>query len=306
MPWLEVSLQTTDEAVDWVRTLANPSNDRSIAILEQRIEQPIESALDDSQEWGQQICVYLPEPAGTSLQNLMDRLSGLYRTQQISEPVLQVVEQIPLLDAAPQQIGRFVILTDRTSWEPTSTDLPIRLSSQFAFGSGLHPTTQLMLRMIERYVTPGLQTLDLGCGSGILTIAMAQLGAVVLALDNDRAAVSATQTAIQQNQVSATVQEGSLGQGSDLGHWMGGAISETILSISPQAEFDLIVANLFGRIHLKLASDYRAALRSTSGCLITSGYTTEYEIDINQAMAEAGMKRIDRDTIEDWIVQVHQ
>ncbi|MCU0525079.1 MAG: 50S ribosomal protein L11 methyltransferase [Elainella sp. Prado103] len=339
MSWLAVSLQTTDEAVDWVRTLANPEQDRSIAITEQK---------SDASGWQWQICVYLPQPAHTSLQKLLDRLSGLYRTQQISEPETHLVNTLPLpVVALPQRIGRFVIVPDAMSMsdqsvsnqsvldqpvldqpvldqpvsdqsmvsdarkplagKTTTTDLPIYLTAQFAFGSGLHPATQLALRMIERYVTPGLQALDLGSGSGILTIAMARLGASVLALDNDQTSVLATQTAIDQNQVRAAVQEGSLGQGSQLGHWMGGSLSHSIPSIQPQAMFDLIVANLLGRIHLQLAPDYRAALKSPGQAyLITSGYTIDYELDINQAMLEVGLERIDRDAIDDWVVQVHQ
>src|ERR1700712_5240509 len=90
------------------------------------------------------------------------------------------------------------------------------------FGTGLHPTTQLCVGFIEQYVTPGMPVLDLGCGSGILAIAAARLGATVLALDTDTIAVTATREKVERNDVAGqvSVAEGSLGDGANLDHWL--------------------------------------------------------------------------------------
>ncbi len=101
----------------------------------------------------------------------------------------------------------------------------IKLKTSLAFGSGLHPATILAIKLLELHITNNMNVLDLGSGSGILSVAAAKLGANVLALDNDAVAVAATQDAITRNNVTDKVRviQGSLGRGSEIGNWMGGA-----------------------------------------------------------------------------------
>ena len=159
---------------------------------------------------------------------------------------------------------------------------------------------------MERHVKPNLNTLDLGSGSGILSVAMAKLGAKVLAIDNDPIAVTATQDAVERNQVTeqVTVTCGSLGAASQLGHWMGGDSVGDVPEIQGNEQFELIVANIFARVHISLAHDFYKALRNTSthsGILITSGYTSDREEDITKAMNDVGLVVCDRAQIDEWI-----
>lgn len=90
----------------------------------------------------------------------------------------------------PLRIGRRFIIAP--SWEKVDAspeDLVITIDPGTAFGTGQHPTTALCLRAIERAGFKEVTALDLGCGSGILSIAMAMLGATVVAIDNDPDAV---------------------------------------------------------------------------------------------------------------------
>jgi ribosomal protein L11 methyltransferase len=86
-----------------------------------------------------------------------------------------------------QRIGvRTVIVPSWLSHVPEPDDIVLSLDPGMAFGTGLHPTTQLCVQLLERYAPAGGDVLDLGCGSGILAIAAARLGAArVLALDTD-------------------------------------------------------------------------------------------------------------------------
>ena len=133
---------------------------------------------------------------------------------------------------------------------------------------------------------------------------------MVLAIDNDRIAVSATQDAVERNQVSSqvTVTEASLGSASQLGHWMGGDSIEAVTEIKANGQFDLIVANIFARVHISLAAEFYKALRNTSthsGILITAGYTSDREEDVTSAMIEAGFAVCDRAQIDEWIAIVY-
>jgi ribosomal protein L11 methyltransferase len=207
---------------------------------------------------------------------------------------------------------RFVVLSEDVAYQPETTDtVPIRIKTSLAFGSGLHPATRLSLRLLERHMVPGMRVLDLGSGSGILSVAMAKLGAQVLALDNDSVAVEATQDAVERNGVAPQVRvmEGSLGSGSALGHWMGGEISDQISTVKAIAEFDLIMANILGRVHVALADDYRQALRQThaqGGKLITAGFTTDHEPEVTAALNAAGFTVIDSERFNDWVALAYQ
>ena len=92
------------------------------------------------------------------------------------------------------------------SWHqaPDPDAIILVLDPGMAFGTGSHPTTRLCLEWLERSVTPGLSVLDYGCGSGILTIAAAKLGAGdVLGVDIDLQAVTAATNNAERNNVSA-------------------------------------------------------------------------------------------------------
>jgi ribosomal protein L11 methyltransferase len=105
------------------------------------------------------------------------------------------------------------------------------------------------------------------------------------------------------------VQAGSLGSGSTLGHWMGGEALIDVPQIEPNREFDLIISNLFARIQTSLADSFAQALHHTApqnGILITSGYTQDYQEQIDQAMTAAGFEATDRLQSDEWIALVHR
>jgi ribosomal protein L11 methyltransferase len=209
-----------------------------------------------------------------------------------------------------QRIGqRFVVVAgDRSARSHPTPDLLLHLQPSRAFGSGLHPATRLSLQLLERHVNPTMQALDLGSGSGILSVAMAKLGAQVWAVDNDPIAVQATQTAVDHNQVATqvTVRAGSLGQGSQLGHWLGGAGRVAVAAVTEH--FDIVVANILARIHITLAPDYGTALQKPDGArlLIIAGFTQEYQADVTAALAAVGFVVIDSAHCDEWVALVYR
>ena len=128
----------------------------------------------------------------------------------------------------------------------------------------------------------------------------------MLALDNEPAAVQSAEATVRLNQMESqvTVKLGSLGQGSKLGHWMGGELSPAP-ALALNAQFDLIAANILARIHIALAADYRTALRP-NGILITAGFTQEFEPEIQAAFAEAGFLPLETLRFNDWVALAHR
>lgn len=320
MSWIEIRIDTTYEAVDWLRTLLAEAAYEGTVHLQagypDRIHQPQSG---DVQSWVLTACLYLTQDRRSrhQVEKITYQLASLERTGLIATPQVMVVDEKPktldTVDLSRQRITEKLVIVgaDSLYCSPTSEEVVIRLQPTLAFGTGLHPATLLSLRLLERLVRPSMHTLDLGSGSGILTVAMAKLGAQVVAIDNDDLAVQATQAAVQLNNVCSqvTVVAGSLGRGSELGHWMGGRVSEQGTQLQPTANFDLIMANLFARIHLALARDYRQALKQGNdrpGTLVVAGFTDDRLDDINAAFAAVGLEAYDQESLQEWVALAYR
>jgi ribosomal protein L11 methyltransferase len=332
MPWTKVSLDTTQEAVDWVCTLLATANYLDEVQIQKYSAEPSQDSSQRSDphpeepqpEWVFTVSCYLLDGTNARIEEITNLFSPLYRSGLTTLPEITTIAQKPIdssttpsttLDdsAHLHRIGqRFVVLAPHVLYPAEQeNDILIRLKASSTFGSGLHPTTIITLQLLERHLLPHFNTLDLGTGSGILSVAMAKMGARVLALDNDPIAVQSTQDAIARNGVAdrVTVLEGSLGQGSTLGHWMGGNVASHISTVQPQNSFDLIVANIFARIQIALAQDLQQALRRTSahpGILISSGFNVDYEADVTRALEAVGFEAIDSASIEEWVGLAYQ
>ena len=167
---------------------------------------------------------------------------------------------------------RFMIYPGDPPREREGARMPILLVPGRAFGTGEHATTRLCLEALERAVSPGSRWLDVGCGSGILGVAAALLGAeAVAAVDNDPDAVDVCREVAEANQVAGavTVVEGSLQQ-----------ITETGL--------DGIVANIHAPFFLEHAAGIQRLLR-TGGVLLCTGFLLDDVPEIGRALAGAGL-----------------
>ena len=170
-----------------------------------------------------------------------------------------------------QRIGRaLVVKPSWTQYRMKGAEIVIEIDPGMAFGTGQHPTTAMCLRALDELVRPGVRVLDLGCGSGILAIAAAKLGATrVLALDLDPNAVRAARENAAANGVAGAVQvrEGTL---------------------DGDEAFDLIVANISGLTLERLASALARRL-APDDALITSGFLEEAVAGLSGAYEGAGL-----------------
>lgn len=315
MTWLELRVDITSEAIDWVRTLLPTAGYDGMMQVS-----PYEPLPTSDSPWEWTVRSYLPDSLSSHRQcsDIEQRLSALHRTGLTTELQTRMVADLPKHEPPTPHhriAERFVISASPVSHSSTASnsnhEIPIQLQNSLAFGSGLHPTTILCLTLINRYILPTMNVLDLGSGSGILSIAMAKLGATVLALDNDAIAVEATRQASFDNDVAdrVTATVGSLGEGSDFGHWMGGTLSEPVSSISSEGQFDVVVANVPSHLHMAIAPEYPRALRHTgdrSGILITAGFTSDAEADVTEHITHEGFKVIDCERYDEWVAFAYQ
>jgi ribosomal protein L11 methyltransferase len=315
MPLMELSLDTTHEAVDWVCTLLA----ENIAAADIQITEYVQPDPSESSQWTFTVRLYLPYDSQTRMrvEKIINLLSPLQRTGLTTAIETTLVAKkaanADILKPLSHRIGkRFVVVaSDAADQSPTTDAVMIKLQPSLAFGSGLHPATILSLQLLERHVLPTMDVLDLGSGTGILSVAIAKLGAKVLALDNDPIAVQATQDAVILNGVEQQVKvmQGSLGSGSDMGHWMGGDSIANVPKIYTPKAFDLIVANILARIHIAIAKDYYQALRQTNshpGLLITAGFTTDHEESVTEALTAVGFEVVDCVRFNEWVALAHR
>jgi ribosomal protein L11 methyltransferase len=175
-------------------------------------------------------------------------------------------------------------------------EVVVRLDPGMAFGTGTHPTTQLCLAALERYVQPGASVLDLGTGSGILAIAAAKLGArPVLGLDIDAEAVRAARENVDANGVgdAVSVELGSLREVIDIGD----------LRFEIRG-WGLVVANILSSIIVRLLDEGLARVVAPGGPLILSGILETQAEEVEQAARQAGLLVSERTQLGDWVAVV--
>jgi len=171
---------------------------------------------------------------------------------------------------------------------PANERVPIILGVGRAFGSGDHETTSSCLEELENIpIIRDAKVLDVGCGTGILSIAAAKLGArQVTALDPDINAITVTMASIQLNGLENKVipLQGELGLVED-------------------HDFDVIISNLYGDLLLALVKDISIRL-NTGGYLLLSGILYEYAYDLKAAFIKRGFDLLKARYLEEYTTMV--
>lgn len=195
-------------------------------------------------------------------------------------------------DYHPIPLGSRLIVVPSWLENPAPERIPIYLDPGMAFGSGTHPTTQLSLILIEECLTdnPVPEMFDIGCGSGILSIAGAKLGvSSVLGLDTDPDAIRVSLANAEKNQVSGNTSF-ALGSVREL------IQKEFYLSRSP-----LVVANIIAPVLTRLFEDGLKDTVSPGGNLILSGILQEQLPGILALLNEHGFNLKAQRQQGEWI-----
>ncbi len=180
----------------------------------------------------------------------------------------------------PIEIGPFYI---HPTWnEPKEGMLNIELDPALAFGTGHHPTTAACLEAIASEVKADMEVADIGCGSGILGIAAAKLGATVDACDTDPVSVgNSLENADVNGVVFREIWEGS--------------------APGTKNTYDVVIANIVADVLVFIASDLKRLLKD-EGTLVLSGILDKYEDKVLKAYVDCKIvKRIQR---EEWVTLV--
>lgn len=290
MKWLELSVEVHPEAVDAVAEVFHAHGTGGVSI-DQPIEVDREGELLPTFVGHPVIRAYLP--AGADLEAREREIeAALWHLRAFNLSPLGDLRR-RLLDEEdwangwkehfhPLRVGRIVIKPTWREWEPQPDELVVELDPGMAFGTGLHPTTRLMLAGLQTRLRPGMHVLDLGTGSGILAIPAAMLGATVIGLDTSEVAVEVARANAAANAVSerVTVERGSIE----------GVAGET---------FDLVLANIIASVLIELAPQLAAAL-APGAELLGSGIIDERVDDVRAAFTAAGLQITVEEHEGDW------
>lgn len=310
MNWSEIRIHTTNEAIE---PIANVLHEAGVGGV--LIEDPLDLVKERSTFFGEiydlnpdkyplegiYLKIYLPndhhlearvEKITRSIHKLAD-----YGIDLGANKILRSGINEEDWETAWKKYYKPVKISERITIVPTWEDyhitaqdeLIIELDPGMAFGTGTHPTTILSVRALEEYVTQDDVVIDVGCGSGVLSIASGLLGArEIHAYDLDEIAVKSTMLNVQLNHLEDKV----FAKQNDL-----------LRNIDVQA--DVIVANILAEIIVKFVKDAWNRLK-TSGIFITSGIIKKKKTLVLEELEQCGFDIVEINEIEEWVCIVAQ
>ena len=303
MAWLEISVSTRSETISQVAAALTAGGFAEL-VIEDQME--FESFLEENREYWD----YIDETLQEKLQGLSciklylesGDSAGLQRLKALLETLQLEMVVMPLLDMdweeswkenyPPQPIGeKLVVLPYWMAQEDTQGRLPVILDPGLTFGTGAHPSTQMVIEAMEQIVQPGFACLDLGSGSGILSIAALRLGAkTAVGVDIDNKAEGIARENAAYNGFAApefTALTGNV------------TADKPLMDTLRQAHYDLVLVNIVADVIIGLSPVLPNFLEANS-TLICSGILDTRLQDVCAALEKAGLEVMQQRSREDW------
>jgi len=298
--WLEISLVVNDELAEAVAEVLGRFVTQGV-VMERGVE--FNDAEDEGTPYGPvRVSGYLPvdEQLEDNRHQLEQALWFLGMIQTLPEPVYRTIEDQDWMAAwkqhyRPIPVGRQLMILP--AWLSLDTDdrIAVRIDPSMAFGTGTHPTTQLCMALLENRVCQNEPVIDVGCGSGILSIAAVKLGSVhALAVDIDPLSVKATRENAQANGVLEQIESGQ------------GSVAEILQKNFSLDRAPLVLANILAPVIIRLLDGGLARLLTPGGILILSGIMVDQADAVIDAAARHDLTLIEQQTMGDWVALVMQ
>ncbi|MFC5732372.1 50S ribosomal protein L11 methyltransferase [Cytobacillus gottheilii] len=305
MKWSEISIHTTNEAVEAISNILHEAGASGVVI-----EDPFELIKERQDQFGEIyqldphdypdegviVKAYLPVNSflGETVDEIKEAINNLILFNidiGLNKVSISEVNEEEWATAwkkyyHPVKISeRFTIVPTWEEYTPVSSDeLIIELDPGMAFGTGTHPTTVMCIQALERTVKHGDYVVDVGTGSGVLSIAAAMLEAEkVTALDLDEVAVQSAKINVKLNKVHEKV---------DVFH------NNLLDGVEEQA--DVVVANILAEVIMRFTNDVASAVKQ-GGYFIASGIIQQKKQDVKDKISEAGFDIIEVMQMEDWV-----
>ncbi|MGN1387586.1 MAG: 50S ribosomal protein L11 methyltransferase [Bacillus sp. (in: firmicutes)] len=305
MKWSEIAIHTTNEAVEPITNILYEAGASGVVIedredlfkeREDRFGEIYQLNPDDYPEEGVVMKAYLPETSflAETVDEIKEAINNLMTYDidlGLNAVTISEVNEEEWATAwkkyyHPVKISeRFTIVPTWEEYEPVSSDeLIIELDPGMAFGTGTHPTTVLCIQALEKMVKKGDKIVDVGTGSGVLSIAAALLGAShIEALDLDEVAVRSAIENVELNKVQHLIN-----------------VSQNNLLDGITEQQDLVVANILAEVIMSFTDDVATALKP-GGIFISSGIISQKKDDVKDALIKSGFEIMETMLMEDWV-----
>ncbi len=303
MAWLEITINTAQKSVDEIAAILTANGFSDLLIEDQDqfedfLEQNkaywdyIDEALQHQLQGLSRIKLYLEETDTAALDRLTALVASLSLPMTVA-PMADVNWEESWKDnyTAVEVGDRLVVLPYWLQSEEHPGRLPVILDPGLTFGTGAHPSTQMVLRAMEKYVKPGSHCLDLGSGSGILSIAALRLGAgSATGVDIDPKAEDIARENAAYNHFSApqfTALTGNV------------TTDRKLMDMLAGKAYGVVLVNIVADVIIALAPVLPTFLGEES-ILICSGILDTRLQDVLSALTQAGLTVLDAYEQEDW------
>lgn len=291
MKWIELAVDTDAEGAEAAAALLNEFVSGG-AVIEQTITPEAGESLDPARAFT--VRAFFTPDASEALEFAEKGLWHLGQLRAMGEPRRRELAEQDWAEAWKKyysilHIGsRLVIKPSWLVYNPRADEVVIELDPGMAFGTGLHPSTRMCLAALEEQVNQGDRLLDVGTGSGILSIAAARLGASeVLAVDLDPIAVETATRNVETNHAQAIV------------HVQPGSIDEE----RDRNRYDLVCINILAEVICDLAPAVAAALKP-GGTVIASGILDYKADEVAAALQSQGLDVKEKKQEDDWVALI--
>ncbi len=296
--WLEISMTVDGELAEAVSEVIDRYVSNGVVIesgVKFSEQQPEGTAFGPVRIFGY---LAIDEHIEETRQRLLESLYFLGRIRPLPEPTFRPVVDEDWMAAwkkhyHPIPIGQRLLILPAWLENPNPQRIAVKIDPNMAFGTGTHPTTQLCLMMIEKHLEPGQAVIDVGCGSGILSIAALKLGAgKALAVDIDNAAIRSTRENAETNGIFEGLETGL------------GSVMEIRQAQFTYRRAPLVLANILAPVINRLFDDGLAELVCRNGKIILSGILVEQASAVRQSAEEHGLEWVETVQENDWIAIV--
>ena len=296
--WLEVSLTVDGELAEAVAEVLDRYATGGV-VVESNVK--YRDAEDEGTPYGP-VKVYAFLEADATLEEkrhkLEEALWYLNAIRELPQPVYREIADQNWMAAwkehyRPIEIGKRLLILPAWMEQKDMTRVAVKIDPSMAFGTGTHPSTQLCLGLVEDYVQPGHEVIDIGCGSGILSIAALKLGASrALAVDIDEESVKATLKAAEDNHVSGGIEAGK------------GSVTEILRGDFNVRRAPVVLANILAPILIRLFDAGMAETIAPGGVIVLAGILAEQGQSVRESAESKGLKFVEERHSGDWVALV--
>ena len=210
MPWLQLTFETTPDDAEQFSDLLSEAGANAVTFLDSADQPLYEPPVGETPLWSRTRIIGLFD-ASANMPAVLEHISQAIAPKQLPDHRISPLEDKDwerewMDNFKPMPFGERLWIVPSWTEAPHPDAINILLDPGLAFGTGTHPTTDLCLQWLDKHGAEHDEVIDYGCGSGILAVAAAKLGAThVWAVDNDPQALIATRDNADKNDVSENI-----------------------------------------------------------------------------------------------------